>query len=299
MHNLDWDLVRSFLAVSREGSLSRAARELGVSQPTLSRAVQTLETETGLNLFKRTTQGLSLTDAGQKLVEAAGHMNDAADQFQRQASGLSEELTGDVRISVNEVVGVYLLPPALAAFREQHPGVHVEIVITNRASSLSKRDADIALRMFRPTQPDLVARRLPDLEMGFYAHKDYLARHGTPTSFEEMMSHTVIGFDEGLDFINGAKAFGYELKREDFPLRADHLLAQLGLLRAGAGIGGTHQKIAEHFPELVRVLDSIDLPKLEFWCVCHADVQFNSRIREMMGFLVQWFSDDPYAHLQL
>jgi len=299
MNNIDWDLVRSFLAVSRHGSVSAAARELGISQPTLSRAVQTLETSTGLSLFKRTTQGLALTEAGRKLVEAADRMNDAADQFQRQASGLSEELTGDVRISVNEIIGIYLLPPAIAAFREQHPGVHVEIVITNRVTSLSKRDADIALRMFRPTQPDLVARRLPDLEMGFYAHKDYIAKHGQPTSFEEMMQHNVIGFDEGMDFINGARAFGYELKREDFPLRTDHLLAQLGLMRAGAGINGTHVEIAKHFPELVRVAEFIDLPKLEFWCVCHADVQFNSRIREMMNFLVAWFDKDPYRHMIL
>lgn len=299
MHNLDWDLVRSFLAVSREGSVSAAARELGVSQPTLSRAVQALEAGTGLNLFKRTTQGLALTEAGQKLVEAADRMNDAADQFQRQASGLSEELTGDVRISVNEIIGIYLLPQAIAAFREQHPGVHIEIVITNRVSSLSKRDADIALRMFRPTQPDLVARRLPDLDVGFFAHKNYVAKHGAPTNFEEFMNHAVIGFDEGMDFINGARAFGYELKREDFPLRTDHLLAQLGLMRAGAGISGTHVEIAKHFPELVRVAEFIALPKLEFWCVCHADVQFNSRIREMMNFLVEWFDKDPYQRMTL
>lgn len=299
MNNIDWDLVRSFLAVSRHGSVSAAARELGVSQPTLSRAVQTLEAETGLNLFKRTTQGLALTEAGQQLVDAADRMNEAADQFQRQASGLSEELTGDVRISVNEIIGIYLLPSAIAAFREQHPGVHIEIVITNRVSSLSKRDADIALRMFRPTQPDLVARRLPDLEVGFYAHRDYIAKYGKPANFEEFMAHPVVGFDEGMDFINGARAFGFELKREDFPLRTDHLLAQLGLMRAGAGISGTHVEIAKHFPELVRVAEFIDLPKLEFWCVCHADVQFNSRIREMMNFLAEWFSPNPYRGLML
>lgn len=204
-----------------------------------------------------------------------------------------------MRISVNEIVGVYLLPPALAAFRELHPGVHVEVVITNRASSLSKRDADIALRMFRPTQPDLVARRLPDLEMGFYAHKDYIARHGTPADFGEFFNHTIIGFDENLDFINGARAMGFDLTKKNFALRTDHLLAQVALLRAGAGICGTHVEIARHFPELVRVLEFIKLPRLEFWCVCHADVQFNNRIREMMNFLVDWFGEHPYKQIQL
>jgi len=299
MNNLDWGLIRSFLAVSQTGSLSAAARALGVSQPTLSREIQALESSTGLSLFKRTTQGLSLTEHGRALVETAGHMSDAADRFIRQASGMSVELEGDVRISVNEIVGIYLLPPAIAAFREQHPGVQVEIVITNRASSLSKRDADIALRMFRPSQPDLVARRLPDMEVGFYAHKDYIAKHGEPTNMDEFFQHSILGFDEGMDFINGGRAMGIEFKKQDFALRTDHLLAQLGLLRAGAGIGGTHVEIARHFPELKRVLEFIPLPKMEFWCVCHADVQFNSRIREMMHFLVKWFEKDPYREMLL
>lgn len=294
MNNMNWGQIRSFLAVSRLGSLSAAARQLGVSQPTLSREIQALETSTELNLFKRTTQGLQLTEAGSTLVDAAGKMNDAADQFARQASGLSVELSGDVRISVNEIVGIYLLPPAIAAFRAQHPGVHIEIVISNRASSLSKREADIALRMFRPTQPDLVARRLPDMELGFYAHRNYIKEFGEPTNIDDLKSHTIIGFDEEMDFIDGAAAMGYHFVRDNFALRTDHLLAQINLMRSGAGINGTHVRLAEHWPELVRVLQWVPLPALEFWCVAHSDVQYNSRIREVMQFLIQWFSQDPY-----
>ncbi len=294
MNNINWGLIRSFLAVSRLGSLSAAARELGVSQPTLTREIQTLEKTTGLNLFKRTTKGLHLTDAGHSLVETAGKMNAAADQFIRQASGLSFELSGDVRISVNEIVGIYLLPPAIAAFRTRHPSVHIEIVISNRASSLSKREADIALRMFRPTQPDLVARRLPNIELGFYAHRNYIKKFGEPANIDEFKSHTIIGFDENMDFINGAEKLGYHFVRDNFALRTDHLLAQINLMRAGAGINGTHVKLAEQWPDLVRVLQWVPLPPLEFWCVTHGDVQFNSRIREVMNFLIEWFSQDPY-----
>ncbi len=299
MNSLNWGQIRSFLAVSRLGSLSAAARELRVSQPTLSREIQALETSTELNLFKRTTQGLQLTEAGRTLVEAAGKMNAAADQFARQASGLSVELSGDVRISVNEIVGVYLLPPAIAAFRAQHPGVHVEIVISNRVSSLSKREADIALRMFRPTQPDLVARRLPDMELGFYAHQDYIKEYGEPSDIDNLKTHTIIGFDEEMDFINGAAALGYHFVRDNFALRTDHLLAQINLMRAGAGINATHVKLAERWPNLVRVLQWVPLPALEFWCVTHSDVQYNSRIREVMQFLIQWFSEDPYREALL
>ena len=299
MNKYGWALIRSFLAVARTGSVSAAARLLGVSQPTLSRDVQALETATALNLFKRTTQGLQLTEAGQALMESATRMNDAADQFARQASGLSVEVHGDVRISANEIVGMYLLPPTLAALREQHPGVSVEIVISNLASSLSKREADIALRMFKPTQPDLVARRLPDLELGFYAHRDYLHKHGTPKTFAELQQHPLIGFDENNDFIDGAAQMGYQFVRSNFALRTDHLLMQINLLRAGAGIVATHVRLADQWPELVRILEWVPLPPLEFWVVCHHDVRFNSRIRTVMQFLAAWFENDPYQHALL
>jgi DNA-binding transcriptional LysR family regulator len=296
MKNIDWDLVRSFLAVAHNGSLSSAARQLEVSQPTLSRNIQSLETNVRLNLFKRTTQGLQLTEAGQQLVEAAVRMDEAADLFARQASGLSVELEGTVRLSANEIVGIYLLPAVIARFREQHPGVHIEIVISNQASSLSKREADIALRMFHPDQPDLVARRLPDLPLGFYAHRDYIQQHGEPQTMEEFKQHAVIGFDESMEFIQGAVQMGYQFRREDFPVRTDHMLLQINLARAGAGIVGTHVDLAEKFPELLRILQWVELPSLEFWVVCHSDVQYNSCIRTVMQYLVQWFAEDPYRH---
>lgn len=294
MHSYDWGLIRSFLAVAQHGSLSAAARELGVSQPTLSRDIQALEAAAALNLFRRTTQGLQLTDTGQTLVEAASRMNTAAEQFARQTVGLSAELTGDVRLSVNEVVGCYLLPPALAALRERHPGVNIEIVVSNAMSSLSKREADIALRMFRPTQPDLVARRLPQIELGFFAHREYLARHGTPATFDDCRAHTLIGFDAQTEFIDEAARQGYSLVRDNFAIRTDHLLLQIHLIRAGAGIGVTHVDLAEKWQDVVRILHNVPLPALEFWIVCHRDVQHSSRIRAVMQFLSAWFEAGVY-----
>lgn len=297
MHSYDWGLIRSFLAVAQHGSLSAAARELGVSQPTLSRDIQALEAAAALNLFRRTTQGLQLTDTGQTLVDAASQMNAAAEQFARQTIGLSAELTGDVRLSVNEVVGCYLLPPALAALREQHPGVNIEIVVSNSVSSLSKREADIALRMFRPTQPDLVARRLPAIELGFFAHREYLTRHGTPESFDDCRDHTLIGFDAQTEFIDEAARHGYSLVRDNFALRTDHLLLQIHLIRAGAGIGVTHVDLAAKWQDVVRILQDVPLPALEFWIVCHRDVQHSSRIRATMQFLATWFEAGAYPQI--
>ncbi len=294
MANMDWDLIRSFLAVARSGSLSAAARELDVSQPTLTRDIQNLEKSTHLNLFRRTTQGLSLTEQGETLLEAAERMAQAAQQFDLLATGMELELRGDVRISVNEIVGIYILPAAIKAFRDRHPGVQVEIVISNQASSLNKREADIALRMFRPTQPDLVARRLPDMELGFFAHHLYVERFGEPQTVEDLARHCFIGFDEDNQLIEGAAEMGYSFHSRDFPLRTDYMLAQIALARAGAGIVGTHVRLAEHWPELQRVMRHIPLPGLEYWVVCHRDVQFNARIRAFMQFLSEWYAEDAY-----
>ncbi|MEK6747934.1 MAG: LysR family transcriptional regulator [Pseudomonadota bacterium] len=294
MNSIDWGLIRAFLTVARAGSLSAAARELGESQPTLTRAIQALEAATKLNLFKRTTQGLQLTEQGQSLMDAAMRMEDGALAFVRQATGLAVEIAGEVRISANEIIGYYLLPSAIAALRKKYPGIQIEIVITNATSSLNKREADVALRMYQPTQPDLVARRLPDMALGFFAHKDYLRRHGKPKTFEELLKLDVIGMDQGRDFIDAAAQFGYQLAREDFPLRTDNLLAQINLIRAGAGITATHVGLARRWPELVRILPDIPLPPLQLWVVCHRDVQYNTRIRAVMRFLGAWFEQNPY-----
>lgn len=294
MNNMDWALIHAFLTVATEGSVSAAARTLGVSQPTLSRQIRALEQRMQLTLFERSPRGLHLTEQGEALVAAAEQMDAAADRFVRQATGLSEELEGDVRISVNEIVGYHLLPPLIAAFRRRHPGVAIEVLISNRASSLSKREADIALRMFRPPQAGLVAMRLPDLELGLFAHRDYLERNGVPTRVEQLRQHELIGFDESPDFIEGAAKAGFPLSRESFPVRSDWLPLHIALMRTGAGIGATHVGIAALYPELQRVLSQAPLPTLEFWCVYHRDVRFNPRIRTLARFIREWFGGDPY-----
>ncbi|MEJ2631995.1 MAG: LysR family transcriptional regulator [Acidihalobacter sp.] len=297
MNIQDWTLIRAFLAVATAGSVSAAARTLGVSQPTLSRQISALEQSMRLTLFERSPQGLHLTEQGEALVAAAMQMDDAADRFARLAAGLSEVLEGDVRISANEIVGYHLLPPLIAAFRREHPGVAIEVLISNRASSLSKREADIALRMFHPSQAGLVAMRLPDMELGLFAHRDYLERNGTPAFADELGQHTLIGFDENPEFIQGAAKAGVGLSREDFALRSDCLPLHLALMRAGAGIGVTHAGIAAGYPELLRVLAQAPLPTLEFWCVYHRDVRFNPRIRALARFIREWFAEDPYRAL--
>lgn len=294
MNNIDWELIRTFLAVAEQGSVSGAARVLAASQPTLSRHIRELERCTQLSLFERSPRGLALTGQGEALVEAARGMGESAERFARLAGGLSVELDGDLRISANEIVGYHLLPPLIAAFRERYPGVAIEVVISNRTSSLSKREADVALRMFRPEQPDLVAARLADLALGLFARRDYLDRHGTPATPSELSGHALIGFDEDPAFIEAAASMGARLGRGDFPLRTDHMPLHVALMRAGAGIGATHAGLAARYPELVRVLPGVPLPALEFWCVCHRDLRLNPRVRALMRFAGEWFGGDPY-----
>jgi len=290
----DWNLINAFLYVANTGSLSAAARLMGVSQPTISRQISQLEKDSGLNLFRRTSQGLEITEQGKELVDAAEAANQSIDVFQRQLSGHSESLKGDVRISVNDVVGTYLMPAAITALQNQYSDIQIELVISNQATSLSKRDADIALRMFRPTQPHLVARRLPNMALGFYAHERYLEKAGSPQKPEELLTHRIIGYDQDTSFIEGARQLGFELNQHDFVVRTDNLCVQLNLLRSGAGICGTHKKLVEHLPGIKEVLTEIRIPDLEFWLVCHSDVQYNRRISVCMEFLANWFKDNAY-----
>lgn len=293
----NWNLIRAFLAVARSGSLSSAARHLGVSQSTLTREIQSLEQSTQLNLFKRSTHGVQLTEQGQNLMDSAEQMEKAADNFARRSQGNVPSLKGEVRISANEIIANYLLPKALATFKDKFPQIVPEIVVSNAVTNLSKRDADIAIRMFRPSQSEFVSRRLPDIALGFFAHRQYLEKFGRPDSVEDLKQHRLINEDLDNTFVTGATALGYQFSKQDFAFRTDHLQLQINLARAGAGIVGTHTKLAQHWPELEQVLTDFPLPSLQCWLVCHSDVQYNARIRETLHFLSDWFSADPYKNI--
>ena len=287
MKNLPWEWMQSFAVVAKVGSLSKAAATLNTSQPTLSRHMAGLEKEIGTTLFDRSTQGLKLTSSGKKLVEYSESMQQAAEQFTRIASGTIMSLEGSVRISANEVVGLYYLPEIIAKFRQKHPEVTVEIDISNKTTSINQRDTDIALRMFRPTQPDLVARRLPDIKLRAVASKEYLAEFSEPKTIQELSKHRLIGFDRDLQFIKTLKELSWPVSENDFNSKTDFLPLQIELARKGLGVTVTHESIIDEFAELQAILTGLTLPSLEFWLVCHADVQHNRRIRVMMDFLAE------------
>jgi DNA-binding transcriptional LysR family regulator len=279
---IDWALLRSFLAVADHGSLSGAARELRLTQPTLGRHVQELEVQLRTKLFTRSARGLLPTEAALELLPHARLMASTAAALARAASGEAEDERGTVRVAASDIIGAEVLPAIIAAFRRAHPSIEVELVLSNRNENLLQREADIAIRMVRPTQQQLMARKIGDVPVRLFAHKSYVRRRGLPTSLADVRNHDLIGYDRIPAVFEGG---GLDVLRSDFALRSDNDLAQLALLRAGAGIGGMQVQMGARDKAMIPVLHKhIDLP-LEMWLVMHEDLRESRRVRRMYDAL--------------
>jgi DNA-binding transcriptional LysR family regulator len=275
-----WDFYRTFLAVLKEGSLTGAARVLGLTQPTVGRHIDALEEAMGFQLFTRSQHGLAATHAALELRPHAETLSSAAASFLRTASGQGGSVKGTVRVSASEIVGVEILPPILADLRERHPDLDIELVLSNALEDLLRRDADIAVRMVEPAQDALVVRWIGNVALGFHAHRRYLERHGAPECLEDLMGHSLIGFDReapaALSMLRG-KLPVFEQTR--FALRADSHLAQLAAIRAGFGIGVCQTGLAARDPDLVHVLCDVFEMKLGTWLAMHENLKSTPRCR--------------------
>jgi DNA-binding transcriptional LysR family regulator len=287
----DWSHYRAFLAVLREGSLSAAARALGLAQPTLGRQIAELEQALGAALFIRSPRGLVATDAARDIAPHAEAMAAAAGAMRRAASGGMSDAAGVVRITASDIVGAEVLPSLLASFRRAHPAVKIELDLSNRLEDLLRGEADIAVRMVRPSQEALVARRIGTVGLGLYAHKAYLADAPALTTVAALIDdHTLIGFDREPPFLREAMA-RLAISRDLFALRTDNDLAQLAAIRAGFGIGMMQRAIARRDPDLVAIFpDEIGFT-LEMWLALHEDLRASRRLRLMMDHLAAGLSD--------
>ena len=277
-----WDLHRTFLAVMQEGSLSAAARQLGLTQPTVARHVEALEQAVGADLFLRSPRGLAPTETALELRPFAETLAATAAALMRTASGRPGAVRGCVRISASQVVGVEHLPPILSRLRAQHPALVVELVLSNALDDLLRRDADIAVRMVAPTQQALLARKLPPVALGLHASSAYLGRRGVPGSMEALREHDLIGFDRETPALRAFAERFPEVARADFALRTDSDLAQLAAIRAGFGIGVCQVAVAR---DLVRVLEDAFAPALGLWIVMHEDLATSARCRVVFDAL--------------
>ena len=281
-----WDLYRSFLAVLRLGSLSAAGRSLGLTQPTIGRHIVLLQESLGGRvLFTRSQAGLLPTTAAHELRPHAEAMASAAAAFVRMASTDSAETAGVVRLAAADVMGVEVLPAILSDFRIKHPTTVIELSLSNEMHDLLRRDADIAVRMVRPSQKALLAKRAGKVQLGFHAHRRYLERHGFPERMEDLAQHALIGFDRTLPFSNLLKAVPLPVSRELFAFRCDNDLAQMAALRSGFGVGICQSGIARRDPDLLPLLSKQFKVEMEIWIVMHNDLKRSARMRLMFDHL--------------
>ncbi|HVM99919.1 MAG TPA: LysR family transcriptional regulator [Caulobacteraceae bacterium] len=285
-----WDHYRSLLAVLDEGSLSGAARRLGLSQPTVGRHIETLEAELGAPLFTRSAGGLAPTETALALRPHAEAMAAAAEAIVRTASGEADAVRGVIRITASDIVGVEVLPPILTGFHEAHPDVAIELALTNRQEDLIRRESDIAVRMARPTQGALLARRVGAVKLGLFAHRRYLEAHGTPDGLHDP-GQSSVGFDRDVTMLRSLHDAQLPVTREFFQFRSDNDLAQLAAIRAGFGIGGVQVQIARRDPNLVQVLENVFRYELEVWVCMHEDLRTSRRMRLMFDWLVERLSE--------
>lgn len=278
-NGIDWALWRSFLAVADTGSLSAAARALGLTQPTVGRHIDTLEAAVGQSLFLRTAQGLAITQAALALVPEAQAMQLTAESLARRASSVPEAGVGTVRIAASHVVGTEVLPIALSPLLADHQGLAVELALSNTSADLLRREADLAIRMVRPSQGSLVARRLGPVPLGLFAHRAYLERSGRPERPEDLKAHVLIGPDADPDALAGFDIFGAVLGRQKLRLRTDSEAAQIASIRAGLGVGVMQVGIAAREPLIDPILPDVVGWELDAWLVLHDDLRKLPMIR--------------------
>ncbi len=276
---MDWSLVQSFLAVAETGSLSAAARALNATQPTIGRHVQTLESDLGVSLFRRQARGMVLSEEGEALLEPARAMEQAANALSLSAAGEASELSGTVRITASVFAAHYVLPPIIAELRQSVPEIDIEIVASDTSENLLFREADIAVRMYRPTQLDMVALHLGDIQLGLFGAASYLDNTDMPKTAPEILTQCpIVGYDRNEDIIRGFREAGFPVTREFFPTRCDNHTVYWELVRAGCGLGFGHRKVGLRDAVLREVTLDIEVPKLEVWLTAHEALRHTPRV---------------------
>ncbi|MEM8592444.1 MAG: LysR family transcriptional regulator [Pseudomonadota bacterium] len=285
--HLDWALVSAFLAVAEEGSLSGAARRLDASQPTVGRQIKTLEKALNVSLFARQARGLALSETGEAMLPAARAMAEAANAIRLAAVAQEKEVTGTVRITASINVAHSLLPDVIAAVRRRYPAVQLDLVPSDDSENLLYGESDIAVRMYRPTQMDLVTRYLGTFDIALYAARSYLDRTGRPTRVEDIFDLDLVGYDTDRRLLDGMAERGYEVTRAAFATRCDEPLTQWQLIVAGCGIGFAPRKEGDADPRVEEIPLPFDVPGLPMWLTTSQAMRHTPRIRAVWEVMVE------------
>jgi len=283
--SLDWSRLQAFLAVAETGSLSAAARKLNASQPTIGRQVRALEAEMGAALFRRQARGMALTDTGAALLEPVQAMRKAAETAALTAAGREQRLEGVVRITASAAMSMLHLPAIIADLRRAEPRIQIELVPSDATSNLLFREADIAVRMYRPVQQELVARHIGDAGISIFASAGYLARRGRPRAPKDLLIHDLVGYDASPLILDGFAAAGMPVTRDQFAVRCDDNAVYIALVRAGCGIGFVQASAGRRDPDLEEIVLDLDLPALPVWLTAHGAMRHTPRIRRVWDAL--------------
>jgi DNA-binding transcriptional LysR family regulator len=289
----DWNRARAFLVTAEEGSLSAAARALGMTQPTLSRQVDALEDELSLILFERVGRGLILTPSGLELLEHVRGMGEAASRVSRAASGQSQSIEGSICIAASEAYSALVLPPIIQKLRQEYPDISVEIVASNASSDLLRREADIAIRHVASSQSDVITKKIRDDEGYFYAAHSYLAKLGNPQSFADLKDADFLAFAHNEPMMNVFNAMGLHVAKRNFPIICDNHLVQWQLVKQGVGIGGITKDIGDAEPLVCRILPDMPPIIVPMWLATHRELHTSKRVRTVFDFLVAELSRKP------
>lgn len=282
----EWDDLRFLLAISRRGSLTAAARELGVTQPTMSRRVEHLETRLGAALFERSSAGMALNSLGTSLLGLAEQMEQAALAAERRIAARGTGLEGLVRVTTLEWVGHHVLAPILAGFCRQHPGITVELLTDDRVFSLTRHEADIAVRVTRFEQDGLVQRRIGSSPRALYASETYLAERGEPDFAAGCPGHALVTLPEAVVALAQARWLQDHLApKAHVALRSNSLDVQVATAAAGAGLALLPCKLGDSLPALRRLNPPEPPPEREFWLGFHEDLRHTPRVRALANHI--------------
>jgi len=287
MTNLDWNRARAFLATAEAGSLSAAARELGLTQPTLSRQVAALEAELGVTLFERVGKRLVLTETGNGLLEHVRAMGEAAIAMRFAASGRAQAIGGRVSISATDAYAAYILPQIVERIRREAPQVTVTIVSCNSLSDLRRREADIAIRHVRPGEDGLIGKLVHESTAHFYASPSWIARNGRPASVKDISPGDLIGFEETERFAGFMRDLGVRMTEDGFRLVSENSVVVWEMVKRGLGIALMSREIARRTDGVVDLFPEFEPPRFPVWLVTHRELHTSRRIRLVFEILAE------------
>ena len=287
MKEPDWNHIRAFHATAETGSLSAAARKIGLTQPTLSRQVAALEVELSVTLFERIGRKLVLTQTGLALLQHVRAMGEAANSVALSAGGRSQEISGRVSISATDTYAAYVLPAIVERIVAEAPQITVVIISSNSFSDLHRREADIAIRHARPEQPGLIGRHLHDTSANFYASRDWVARNGMPRVPSDLARAGVIGFDDAERYAAYLRDIDIPITAGDFRLVSENSVVVWEMVKRGMGISAMLREVGDATPGMVRLLPDLDPIRVPVWLVSHRELHTSRRIRMVHDILAE------------